>query len=188
MTQAYQIDTPDTGLSAGTACFYILDAGISAASGNTISPTYSSAPADETIMAASYTGVNQSGGASTVPQTATAESNEATPNPFTTIDLVETDGGLIVASVGAGNATTATWQSDMTEQEDITDASSFGSFADRLSTTNANVTIEATVASQNRAAAGSAEFAAAPAGGAAVFSVMSEEGIHSLVFGGQVVR
>ena len=170
MTQVFQQDTPDTGLSAGVACFYILDAGIQAASGTTISPTYSTAPADEIIHAASYAGVDQTGGATTVPETATAETNETTPNPFTTIDITEASGNLVIAIVTTGNATTATWQSDMTEQTDQTDASSFSSLADRLSTTNANVTVEGTIASQNRAAGGSAEFAAATVSSGTIMS------------------
>jgi len=169
MVQAFSIQTADSGYAANTSCWYLLDAGITAASGNTITPTYSTTPADEMITAASYTGVNQTGGASTVLETATAESNESTPNPFTTIDLTEASGNLVVAAITCGNATTFTWAADMTEQEDLADASSAMSFADRLSTTNANVTIEATVASQNRASAGSAEFAAAP-----VFSLEQE--------------
>jgi hypothetical protein len=173
MTQAFQIDTPDTGLSAGIACFYILDAGIQAASGTTITPTYSTTPADEIIAAASYTGVNQTGGATTVPETATAETNETTPNPHTTIDITEATGNLVVAAIACGNATTYTWQSDMTEQEETSDASSSIGFADRLSTTDLNVTIEPTVASQNRTAAGSAEFAAAV--GPAITSVTPDD-------------
>jgi len=159
MVQAYSAVTADSGFSACTSCWYLLDAGITAASGTTITPTYSVTPSDEMICAASYENVDQTGGATTVPDTATAESNEATPNPFTTIDLTEVSGGLIVASIACGNATTFAWQADMTEQEDLTDASSAMSFADRLSTTGANVTIEATVTSQNRASAGSARFA-----------------------------
>jgi len=159
MTNAFNIVTADAGFCANISCWYILDAGIQAASGNSIVPTYSVAPSDEMICAASYENVNQAGGSTTVPDSATAETNEATPNPFTTIDLTEVSGGLIVAAICCGNATSFTWQADMTEQEDIADASSATGFADRLSTTGANVTIEATVASQNRASAGSARFA-----------------------------
>jgi len=159
MVQAFIQDTPDAGFSHGVACFYILDAGIAAASTNVITPTYNLTPADEIIHAASYEGVDQTGGATTLLETNTAETNASTPNPFTTLDLTEADGNVVVAIVGGGNASTCVWQADMTEQTDQADASSFSSVSDRLSTTNANVTIEGTIASQNRASGGSAEFA-----------------------------
>jgi hypothetical protein len=162
MTEAFQIATPDSGYSAGVASYYILDAGIAAASGNTISPSFSgTSPDDIMITAASYEGVNQTGGSTTVPETHTAETNESTPNPFTTIDITETSGNLVVAAITCGNSTSFTWHSDMTEQEDVAAASSATGFADRLAVTGSNVTIEATVADQNRAAAGSAEFVSA---------------------------
>jgi hypothetical protein len=156
------IGTPDTGYMAGVAFYYLLESGIAAASGTTITPSFSgTAPADTNIAAASYQYVNQTGSTTTFPEAATAESNEATPNPFTTIDITEAVDNLVCAGITCGNATSFTWQSDMTEQEDILAASSATGFADRLSTTNANVTVEATVASQNRAAAASFEVLAA---------------------------
>ena len=114
---------------------------------------------DKIIHAASYEYVDQTGGATTLLETATAETNESTPNPFTTLDLTEAKENLIVAIVGCGNASSATWQSDMTEETDQVASSSFSSMSDRRSITDANVTIEGTIASQNRAAGGSAEFA-----------------------------
>jgi hypothetical protein len=180
MTQIFQQDTPDGGYSSGAACFYILDAGIEAASGTTISPTYSGTSTDnEIIHAASYAGVDQTGGGTTVLETHTAESNESTPNPFTTIDLTEASGNLVIAIVTGGNNTTASWQSDMTEQNDQADSSSFSSFADRLSDTNSNVTIEGTIASQNRASAGSAELAAATSSSGTVQSTQIDFGWFS---------
>ncbi len=150
-----------TGFSFRGEIWYLLETEIAAASGTTITPTYSSAPGDEMICAASYENVDQTGGATTFPAEAQDSTAAYTPNPITTVDLTEVDGGLIVAMVGAGNASSASWQSDMTEQLDQADASSFMSYADRLSTTNANVTIEGTVASQNRAVALSARIAEA---------------------------
>ncbi len=158
MVEAVEIVTPDAGFAAGCAIYYILEAGIAAASSTTISATYSSAPAEGNINAASYTGVNQTGGATTNPATASAESNETTPNPLLP-DLTETDEGMVSAVNSNGNASTVTWGTDMTEQTDNATASANGSYADRLSTTNANVNIEPTNASQNRASACSASFA-----------------------------
>lgn len=158
MVEAVEINTPDAGFSANAAIYYILEAGIAAASGTTITPTWGTTPAEGNIYAASYTGVNQTGGATTNPATATAESNEATPNPLIA-DLTETDEGMVAAVSSCGNATTSTWQADMTEQLDNATGSASGSYADRLSTTAANVNIESTQASQNRAALCSASFA-----------------------------
>jgi len=171
MEQIAQIDSADTGFSAGVSAWFLDDAGIAAASGTTITPTYSATPADEVIHAASYTGVNQVGGSTSFPQTATFEQNESTPNPNTTIDLTETDNGLIGAVVGMGNAGLSAWQSDMTEQTDQAALSSQSSYADRLSTTNANVTIEDTLATPNRVAGLSFELAQS---GAALVKVINE--------------
>ena len=160
MTQAVQQHTADAGFSAGCSIWYLLDAGIAAASGSTITPTYSSAPADEVLHAASYAGVDQTGGATTNPATNSAETNAATPNPVI-VDLTETDEGLVIAVNHNGQQSSTTWNAAMTEQTDTIDASSHGSMADRLSTTSANVDIEPTNALQNRTAACSASFAPA---------------------------
>lgn len=163
MVEAIESNSADAGFSAGCSIWYILDAGIAAASGTTITPTYSSAPADDMLHAASYEGVDQTGGATTNPATAAAESNEATPNPLI-VDLTETNEGLVVAMQCCGNASTTSWNAAMTEQTDQVDASSNSSMADRLSITSANVDIEATSASQNRAGAASASFAPSTGG------------------------
>ncbi len=160
MVKAVGAVTADTGFAAGSEIWYLLEAGIAAASGTTITPSWSATPAEGNISAASYTGVNQTGGATTVPATATAESNEATPNPLIA-DLTETDEGMVSAQNSNGNASTVTWGSDMTEQTDNATGSANGSYADRLSTTGGNVNIEPTNASQNRASACSAAFAPA---------------------------
>jgi len=155
MTPAFNIVTADAGVVAGSACFYLTDVGIDAASTNVITPTYSETPNSNQLHAASYENLNQS---SPLVQTKTDETNASTPNPFTTLDLTEAIDNLVVAIVAGGNNTTHSWQSDMTEQTDIGSGTSSSSMGDRLSRTNANVTIEVTVLSQNRAAAGSAEF------------------------------
>ena len=160
MVQAIEQDTPDTGFSYGNSIWYLLEAGIAAASTSVITPTYSATPDDQMIHAISYTGIDQTGGATTNPATAGAESNEATPNPLIS-DLTETDEGCVVAVRGTGNAAAHTWQADLTEQTDQLDASSGSSMADRLSTTSGNVNVEGTSASQNRGAQAVATFAPA---------------------------
>lgn len=159
-------NTADTGSQCGASSWFLDDAGIAAASGSVITPTYDSGPSNEMIHAASYENVDQTGGTTTFPANATAETNESTPNPFTTVDLTEVDGGLILGFNADGNTSQRSWQSDMTEQTD-TEASSMSSgLADRLSTTNANVTIECTIVGPNRSVAISIRIA--EAAGAAV--------------------
>ncbi len=162
MVQAVEQDTPDTGFSQGNSIWYLLEAGIAAASTSVITPTYSAAPDDQVIHAISYAGINQVGGSTTNPATAGAESNEATPNPLIS-DLTETDEGCVVAVRGSGNVSTFTWASDLTEQTDQASASSGSSMADRLSTTSGNVNVEGTASSQNRGAQAVATFAPAAA-------------------------
>lgn len=149
MVLANEFVTPDTGFHFGCAIWYLLDAGIAAASGSTITPTYSVAVDDEMIHAISYTGVDQTGGSTTNPANNQAESNEATPNPLIS-DLTETDEGVVVAIRGSGNVATHTWASDLTEQTEQAAASSGSSMADRLSTTSGNVNVEGTSSNQNR--------------------------------------
>ena len=175
------------GFTALTSLWYILEAGIAAASGSTITPTFDSARDDEIISAASYTGVNQAGGGSTLLESASDSVTTGT-GPITTVDLTEAADNLIVAISCHGTNTTAAWQADMTEQTDQTDTSSALTLADRLSTTGANVTIECTWSASNRHGVCSAEFAAAV--GVSITDVETDEdfrdGDTALTITGQV--
>lgn len=150
-----------TTISNLVSVWYLLEAGIAAASGNVITPTYSNTAdlLDEIIHAASYAGARQD--AQVVVENKGDTSLSA--NPITTVDLRESSGNLIFgAGVIGENAPegVASWQSDLTEQTDILDSSSAGSIADRLSTTESNVTVELTwVGPVNRAAVISIHFA-----------------------------
>ena len=142
------------------AVWYLLEAGIAAAVGTTITPTYAVAPNDEIIHAASYAGVNQT---SPVVEQQGDNTATSTPNPFTTVDLVESSGNMILAAGMIGEPAPegiASWQADLTEQTDQLDGSSASSMADRLSTTEAEVQVELTwVGPVNRAAIISVHFA-----------------------------
>ena len=164
MVLAIQIGTADSGTAAGCSIWYLLETAIAAAGTNIITPTYSGARDEEAIHACAYAGVNQAGGSTTNPATASAETNEATPNPLIG-DLSEVDNGLVVAFFISAIPSTTTWGSDMTEQTEQPAASSNSSMADRLSITNSNVDIEPTATDQNRAALVSALFAPPSAGG-----------------------
>lgn len=150
--------TAGTGYSYQLEIWILDEAGIQAATSTTITPTISGAYDDIMIAAATFGGVNQT---TPVVETNSDATAAATPNPLTGGDIVEAVGNAIVAAGGCGNATSATWNTPMTEQTDVAAASSALSTADRLSTTSANVDIECTWASQNRAALVSVEFQAA---------------------------
>ena len=144
--------------------FLLLESAIAAAVGTTIN--FTGQVADFTFHAASYENVNQTGGATTVPETNSDLTTGATPNPLTGSDIVAGDGAAVVALAGVGNATTATWGADLTEQTDQQDASptTAGSMADGLFATGQNVNVEATWASQNRAVVFAFELAPSDAG------------------------
>jgi len=156
-------------VSAGTAAFlraeiwYLLEAGIVAASNTTITPTYDVSPTDEVIAAGTYSGVDQT---TPVPESNTDFTDNPTPLTLTGADLTEADGNAIVGAGGNGEGTnqtspTATWNSPMTEQIDVLSPSNAMTTADRLSTTDANVDIEPTWTAQNRSTLVSIELAAA---------------------------
>ena len=148
------------GVVGYVTVWYLLEAGIAAAIGTTITPTYADPPTDEIIHAASYAGVNQ-----TTPVVEHQGDNSATstPNPFTTVDLVESSGNMIMAAGVIGEPLpegVASWQADLTEQTDQLDGSSASSMADRLATTEAEVQVELTwVGPVNRSAIISVHFA-----------------------------
>lgn len=155
--------TGTSGFTQRTSIWILLDAEIAAASSNVIDPTFGTTqPADLQIHAASYTGVDQTGGATTFPDTNTASSTAATPNPLIS-DITGVADGAVVAARGCGNNTTFTWQADLTEQTDQSDASSASSFADALTSAGGNVNVEGTAASQNRGAQAAAALAGASA-------------------------
>lgn len=166
MVEAAELGLNDTR-DGVNSIWYILEAGIAATNDNEIVPTFSGVVSGGyTIIARSYTGIEQAGGASTVPATATDSTGGGTPNPINTVDLVEVDGGLIIGSSYKGDAGTPTWGADMTEIGDILSQGGGlqASMADRLSTTNANVDIECQWSGQNRAIAVSVRFAASTGG------------------------
>ncbi len=180
MVQAVQIDTPDSGFSAGASIWYLLEAEIAAASDNIITPTYSTDPGSrQTIHAAAFAGINQTGGATTNPNTNSAETNESTPNPLGA-NLTETIKGIVIAINASGNSSSTIWGGGplgMTEQTDQTGTSTHGSMADRLSSTNGTAEVQPTIASQNRAVTASATFA--PVAATPFFIVGAEEKVRN---------
>jgi len=143
--------------------WYLLEAGIAAATNTTITPTYDVSLSREIIAAATFDDVDQT---TPVPEQNTDGTNASTPNPLTGADIVEAIGNAIVAAGGNGQGTDdppsgVTWNSPMMEQIELTTDSNAITTADRLSITDANVDIEPTWASQNRSTLVSIELAAA---------------------------
>ena len=156
LTQGPEI-TAGPGFSYRLEIWYLLESGIAAASNTTISVTWSGTPDDTMIAAATYGGVDQT---TPIPEQNTDSTPSSTPNPLTGADIVEANGNAVVGVGGNGNLTSTTWNSPMTEQVDFSAVSSAMTVADRLSTTDANVDIEPTWSSQNRAVLVSIEIAA----------------------------
>ena len=155
-----ELADPGGSVVAFVAVWYLLEAGIAAAVGTTITPTYTEPQTDEIIHAASYAGVKQT---SPVVEHKGDNTATSTPNPFTTVDLVEASGNMIFAAGVIGEPLpegVASWQADLTEQTDQLDSSSASSIADRLSTTEGEIQVELTwVGPVNRAAIISVHFA-----------------------------
>ncbi len=153
-----------TGNSIGTSIWYLLEAGIAAAIGTTITPTFANAVnvSDPMIHAASYEGARQDSGVLVEHKGDNVVG--ASPDPITTIDLVESSGNLLVASGAIGEplpeGTVSSWSAAMTEQTDQLSGSAASSMADRLATTEATQDIELNwVGPVNRQAVNSVHFA-----------------------------
>ncbi len=141
--------------------FLLLEAGIAAAVGTAIVLT--GQVTSFTIHARSLENVNQTGGATTIPETGGAQTAGATPNPLITADIGAGIGSAVFALGGAGNATTATWggTNPLTEETDQQDTvpTCTGSMASALFPAALNADVECTWVSQNRAGVVSIEIA-----------------------------
>ena len=166
MTQTVGIHLEAGGNDNEVRLFILLEAGIAAASGTTITITGESSNFDWSAI--SYTGVDQTGGATTVPETNTDSTTGATPNPLTGADIVSVADNAVVALAGMGNAGTAAWGgtnplTEQTDQQDSTPTTTTGSLADRLVTGAETVGVECTWTTPNRHVVCSMELAAASA-------------------------
>ena len=166
MTQLVTEHVEAAGNDMEVTLFLLLEAGIAAGVGTTIVLT-GEVP-DFTYHAASYENVNQGGGAASVPETNSAGTTAATPNPLVTSDIVAGDGAAVVALAGVGNVATAAWGADLTEQTELGDTTptATGSLADGLFATGQNANVECTWSVQNRAAVCAVELA--PTAGGAI--------------------
>jgi len=143
--------TKDEDLYYGTYQFeeiwYLLEAEIASASNTTITVTYNVPPNNllKMIHAGTYENVNQ-----TTPMIDEDSAYTLTdePNPLTDVSIIEANGNALVAAANNSTPTTVTWNSPMTEQTDsgAGDTGHTLSVADRLSTTDDNIDIEATYA------------------------------------------
>ncbi len=141
--------------------FLLLEAGIAAAVGTAIVLT--GQVTSFTIHARSLENVNQTGGATTIPETGGDQTGAATPNPLTGADINAGIGSAVFALGGCGNATTATWGGtnpliEETDQQDTVPTCT-GSMASQLFPAALLAAVECTWASQNRAGVVSIEIA-----------------------------
>lgn len=144
-TQIASVAANVGGVQCRAQLFRVMEAGIAAASGSTITAT--GLTGVYTIHAASYENVHQS---SPVSGSDTDFSDASTPNPLAACDItVPSDGlGVAIAAVGDGPVT-ATW-ANLTEQTEQQNGSHEGSFADTL--TPGATSVDCTWSTQTRAA------------------------------------
>jgi hypothetical protein len=129
--------------------WYLKEAGIAAAVGNTFVVTYGAGtPTNQLFAAATYLNVLQ-----TAPILASNINNTTgtIPNPLTTSVSVTAD-GMAVGATFCGNSGTFTWNNSWTEGTDQAASSSSGTTADHPVSANGTDTASATHTSQNRAA------------------------------------
>jgi hypothetical protein len=156
VTYGGQALTRIDGAVAGTSTFgrvelwYLNEAGIAAAGGNTFSVTWGgSAPSNPMYAAASYTAVDQ---CNPIATSSINSTDAATPNPLTT-NVSVTSGAVAVGAVISGNSGSYTWNNGWTEGSDQTSgATTTMSTAEHAATASGTDTASATHSNQNRAA------------------------------------
>lgn len=161
---------------------FLDDAGIAAASNTTLTMNTTATADAQMIHALMYEGVDQTGGATTFPDTFSLGDDSSPADPFP-MDVTEVDGGCVVAGFTYMTTGGVTWNAAMTEQTDNEAATTAcTSMADRLSTTNANVDVEATPGSSSSRSVGVCA-AFAPAGSPELeqegFRVYNDDGSES---------
>ncbi len=156
VTYGGQALTPIIADVAGTTTvgrvelWYLNEAGIAAASGNTFSVTWGgTAPSDPMYAAATYENVSQS---NPISDSASNSTDASTPNPITATVNV-TDGDMAVAAAIAGNDGSYAWGGGWTEGTDQTSGSTTTmSSAENAATLSSTDTASATHSGPNRQA------------------------------------
>jgi hypothetical protein len=130
--------------------WYLDEARIAAASGNTLSVTWGGAtPSLPMYAAASYTGVDQ---CNPIGDSAINSTDGATPNPLTAAVNV-TGGSVAVSAVISGNSGSYTWNNSWSEGSDQTSGATTNmSTAEHAATTSGTDTASATHSGPNRQA------------------------------------
>ncbi len=156
VTYGGQSLTPIIGAVAGTSIFgrvelwYLNEAGIAAASGNTFTVTWGGAtPSQPMYAAATYAGVEQT---NPISDSASNSTDTSTPNPITaTVNVV--DGAMAVSGAISGNNGSYTWGGGWTEGTDQTSGSTTTmSSAENPATAAGTDTASATHSGPNRQA------------------------------------
>ena len=130
--------------------WYIDEAGIAAASGNTFAVTWGgSSPGRQMFAAATYEDVNQS---TPISDSSSAQTGSSTPNPLTT-DVTVANGSMAVGAAIAGSDGSYSWNNGWTEGTDQTSESSTTmSSADHPAVGGGTDTASATHSGPNRQA------------------------------------
>jgi hypothetical protein len=159
--------TPIIGAVAGTTTYarvelwYLREAGIASATGNTFSVVWGgTAPSFPMYAAATFANVNQG---SPVGSSSSNFTNSSTPNPITTTVSV-TNGSMAVSGVISGNGGSYTWNNAWAEGTDQTAGSTTNMSSAEHSATGAGTdTASATHSGPNRQAIAAATLSPTPA-------------------------
>lgn len=160
-----QITTAAAGGNSGNpydrvSLYYLNEAGIAAASGSTISVTWSGSVDDSHVAAAMFANVDQ---ANPIRASVSLDVDASTPNPIVAPTLTVAASDLAVAAAICGNTGNYTWNNSFSEGTDHAGSTSQMSTGGRNITSGTSVTPSATHAGPNRQAIIAATLAAAPA-------------------------
>ena len=165
VTYGTQTLTPIIGDVAGTTTvgrvelWYLNEAGIAAASGNTFSVTWGgAAPTQPMYAAATYENVNQS---TPIADSASNSTDTTAPNPITAAVNV-TDGDMAVAAAISGNTGSYTWGGWTEGTDQTSGATTTMSSAENAATASGTDTASATHSGPNRQAIVAAALDVAP--------------------------
>jgi hypothetical protein len=135
--------------------WYCKETQIAARSNDTVSVTYTYIPSGTdqglSINAATYSGVDQ---VTPIPESHSAFSDAATPNPITTVDLTTCEAGdYAVGASGDGNSDTPSWAAGVTQRVSATiNATAQVTIADSAVAASGTIAIRNTWGAQNRRA------------------------------------
>ncbi|REJ97104.1 MAG: hypothetical protein DWQ35_02475 [Planctomycetota bacterium] len=139
--------TTGSGFYGGAQIFYLDEAGISAATSNTFSVTWSGNVNVSFYAARMYENVDQT---TPIRDSDQGNSPSSSPNPITTPAMTVVAGDYVVAAAQCGNQNSYTWNNSFTEGTDSGSGSAQHSTADKLITSSGTQVASATNGGPNR--------------------------------------